>query len=482
MPIPPPFAPKACDEMKGHTEMKGQNARMGKKEMDTMLDLADQIVFLGERATGATNLLQCVWTYDRAINMDGLHRFHHHLLKGRLSRHVERSPLPFGRHRWVSPNDTPAIEITQARPREEFGAWLREQTNTPLDYEHGPAWHLAVLPFTDGGTGLSLVISHGLADGVGLTMALADAASGRDDSISWPPAGSRRRWRALRQDARQSVRDMPSVGRAIVAGARMARRARRETAASVPTCAPISAPDEYIDIPAATVFVDMDSWDAVATSLGGTSNSLLAGFAAKFAQRVGRVTAGEGLATLAVPINERVDGDTRANAVGNADVTVDPRKVTTDLREVRAAVKEALIRVQEVPDERFALLPVVPFLPKRLVRRMVSVAAGSATAVCSSNLGDVAAATSRPDGTEADSFSMRSLYTRVPRATMHRAGGLLGLLSGRIDGQVFVSVLAYDPARPRSNRQLQEAIFSTLADFSLTATMQWDSQLYEIAA
>ncbi len=130
----------------------------------------------------------------------------------------------------------------------------------------------------------------------------------------------------------------------------------------------------------------------VAKSLGGTSNSLLAGFAAKFAQRVGRVTAGEGLATLAVPINERVDGDTRANAVGNADVTVDPRKVTTDLREVRAAVKEALIRVQEVPDERFALLPLVPFLPKRLVKRMVGVAAGGTTAVCSSNLGDVAAA------------------------------------------------------------------------------------------
>src|SRR6187200_1395689 len=108
--------------MKGLTEMKGQ------KEMDTMLDLTDQLVFLGERATGATSLLQCVWTYDRAIDMDGLQRFHHHLLRGRLSRHVERSPLPFGRHRWVSPNDAPAIEIARARPREEFGAWLREQT------------------------------------------------------------------------------------------------------------------------------------------------------------------------------------------------------------------------------------------------------------------------------------------------------------------------------------------------------------------
>jgi diacylglycerol O-acyltransferase len=442
--------------------------------MTTMLDLTDQLVFVGERATGTTSLLQCVWTYDRAIDMDGLRRFHHHLLRGRLSRHVERSPLPFGRHRWVSPTDAPAIEIAPARPRSEFGAWLGEQADTPLDYEHGPGWHLAVLPFTDGGTGLSLVISHGLADGMGLCTALADAASGRDDSIRWPAAGSRSRWRALRQDARQTVRDIPAVGRAIAAGARMARRARPEAAA------PFSGPDEQIDIPAATVFIDMDSWDARARALGGTSNSLLAGFAAKFAQRVGRVTAGEGLSTVSMPVNERKDGDTRANAVGNADLTVDPAKVTSDLREVRAAVKAALIQVQEVPDERFALLPLVPFLPKRLVKRLVGVAGGSTTNVCSSNLGDVAVATNRPDGTDADHFSMRSLYPHVTRATMHRAGGVLAMLSGRVNGQVFVSVLAYDPARPGSNQQLQEAIFSTLADFSLTATMQWDSQLDEI--
>ena len=445
--------------------------------MDTMLDYTDQLVFLGERATGTTSLLQCVWTYDRAVDMEGLTRFHDHLLAGRLSRHVERSPLPFGRHRWVSPTDAPAIEIADARPRDEFGEWLREQANTALDYEYGPAWHLAVLPFTDGGTALSLVISHGLADGVGLCTALADAASGRDDSVNWPAAGSRRRWRALRQDARQTIRDTPAVARAIAAGARMARSARR---AHTETPAPFSGPDSQIDLPAATVFIDVDAWDARARSLGGTSNSLLAALAAKFAQRVGRVTPGEGLATLSMPVNERIEGDTRANAVGNADLIVDPTKVTTDLREVRAAAKAALIQVQDVADERFALLPLVPFLPKRLVRRMVGVVAGAATTVCSSNLGDVATATNRPDGTEADSFSMRSLYPRVSRATMHRAGGVLAMLSGRINGQVFVSVLASDPVS--SNQQLREAIFSTLADFSLTATMQWDSHLDEIVA
>ena len=71
--------------------------------MSNVLDLIDQSAFRGERATGATNLLQCVWVYNRAIDIDGLRQFHHHLQRGRLSRRIERSPLPFGRHRWVSP-------------------------------------------------------------------------------------------------------------------------------------------------------------------------------------------------------------------------------------------------------------------------------------------------------------------------------------------------------------------------------------------
>ena len=114
--------------------------------MSNVLDLFDQTVFLGERATGATNLLQCVWIYDRAIDIDGLRQFHRHLQQGRLSRRVERSALPFGRHRWVSPSGQSDLEIVATpRPREEFDAWLDEQANTPLDAEHGPGWHLAML-------------------------------------------------------------------------------------------------------------------------------------------------------------------------------------------------------------------------------------------------------------------------------------------------------------------------------------------------
>ncbi|HWS91420.1 MAG TPA: wax ester/triacylglycerol synthase domain-containing protein [Mycobacterium sp.] len=445
--------------------------------MSNVVDLIDQSAFRGERATGATNLLQCVWAYNRAIDIDGLRKFHQHLQRGRLSRRVERSPLPFGRHRWVSPSSQSDLEIVATpRPREEFDAWLSEQANTPLDAEHGPGWHLAVLPFTDGGAGVSFVISHTLVDGVGLCEALADAASGRHDPINWPAAGSRRRRQALREDARQTARDIPAVGRAIVAAAQFARRNRdgAGSGARLPSAmrSPFVGPDERVALPKATIFVDADEWDARAHSLGGTGNALLAGLAARLAQRVGRV-AGDGFATLAIPVNERADDDTRANAITSVEIMVATAAATTDLREIRAAIKQALIRRQEVPDERLALLPLAPLLPQWLIRRMASVALGGATTSGSSNLGAVNPAANRPDGTDADYFAMKSLVPGVTKATVHLTGGLLGLLSGRVHGRVFVSVVAYQPGHSNSNDELLRILSSMMDDFSLTATVGW---------
>ncbi len=100
--------------------------------MSNVLDLVDQTFFRLEQAAGSHSVIQCVWVYHRPIDIDGLRQFHHHLQRGRLSRRIERSPLPFGRHRWVSPGGQPELEIVETpRPREEFDAWLNEQANTP---------------------------------------------------------------------------------------------------------------------------------------------------------------------------------------------------------------------------------------------------------------------------------------------------------------------------------------------------------------
>jgi hypothetical protein len=441
--------------------------------MSNVLDLVDQTFFRIERAGGVTNVIQCVWAYNRAIEIDGLRQFHRHLQRGRLSRRIERSPLPFGRHRWVSPSDQPELEIVERpRPREEFDAWLNEQASTPIDAERGPGWHLAALPFTDGCAGVSLVASHCLTDAVGLCEAVADAASGYDNAMNWPVAGSRPRRQALREDARQTVRDIPEIGRAVVAAARFVRHNLGRAGCATSTPAPTAGADERITVPTATIFVDADEWDACAQSLGGTSNTLLEALAARLAQRVGRVTP-DGLVTLGMPVNLRTAGDTRANAITTVDITVDPAPATTDLREIRAATKQALIRSEHQPDEHWTLLPLVPLVPERLGRRWVGVATNSATSVGASNVGVVNPAVNRPDGTEADHFAMRSLSLGRTTAMMHQLGGLLSLLSGRAQGRVFVSVVAYQPDHPNSNDGLRQHLSSVLSEFSLTAAIGW---------
>lgn len=438
--------------------------------MSNVIDLVDQVHFLGEQATGTSNVLQCAWVYQHAVDIEGVRRFHYQLQRGRLARRIEQSPVPFGRHRWVAPDRSPYLEIVEyARPRAEFDAWLEEQAATPLDSEHGPEWHLAVLPFTDGGAGISFVTSHCLTDGVGLCEAFADAACGRGAVSSWPAAASRRRWWALREDARQTARDIPSIGRAVVAAARTLRREPRGDASITAPRMPFAGPDEPVTLPTATIFVDAAQWDTRADELGGTSNTLLAGLAARLAQRMGRLAA-DGSAVLAIPVNDRAPGDTRANAITGIEITVDPAGAMTNLRGIRAATKQALIRRRQQPDERFALLPIVPLLPKWVVRRMISAAVGTAT-TASSNIGVVSPAVNRPDGTDADRFAMKMRYPNMTRATMHHTGGLLNLLSGRSHGQVFVSVVAYRDGL--STDQLQQVISQTLSDFSLNYQTNW---------
>lgn len=437
--------------------------------MDNLLDPLDQLTFDAERATGVASMPHPFWVYNRPVDIDGLRKFHHHLQRGWLPRRIERSPLRFGRHRWVSADGPSEIEITATpRPRAELDAWLEEQATIPIDAEHGPGWHLAVLPFTDGGAAVSLAVSHCLADGAGLLEAMADAADGRDAPISWPAAGTRRRWQALREDARQTARDIPALGRGAVAAVRLARRAIREGAGAAPSTTPLRLPagaDEPVTPPMTTAFVEVGEWEARARALGGTSNALLMGLAAHLAQRIGRVTS-DGSVLMRMPVNERAAGDTHANAVSHLTVTVDPARATTDLREIRAAVKQALISHQELRDDEQAVMSFVPLLglmPKRFVRLVDNT-------VVSSNIGVVNQAVIRPDGTDADLWASRLSYRGVTKTLMHRLGGAMYVLSGIAQGKVFVSATVYQPGYANSNEALRQDLSKTLNEFSLTGT------------
>lgn len=447
------------------------------EDMRNLLGLSDEVFYAGERAAGLIAMLQGVWVYDRPADIGGIRQFHHHLQHGLLARRIESSPLPFGRHRWVSASRQPPLDVVATpRRRAEFGDWLDAHAAQALDRRNGPEWSLAFLPFTDGGAGLSLAVPHCLIDGMGLCQAVADAACGHDRPVDWPAAGSRPRWRALREDVDQTIRDIPAISRGVTAAARLALRTRTHPASPVrPALSPRppdAGADATITLPTATVFVDAGEWDDRAGSLGGTSNALLAGLAARLAHHMGRVTT-EGAVTVTVPVSERIDGDKRANAIRDVVVTVDPIAAMADLSEIRAATKRALSRPRDLPDDRMALLPLVPLMPHWLIRRTIGLAAGSPTRVESSNLGAMDPAVYRPDGAEADLFAIRNLAVGASKTIMHRTGGVFSVFSGRASRHVFVSVLAYQPGRPNSSEELRRRLASALDDYALAANAAW---------
>ena len=100
----------------------------GSAPRDERLHYVDQAMFLGLRATGQAAAMQCIWIYEHAVDLDGVRRFHRTFGTGLWGRSIERSAIPFGRHRWVKSVRPPAdIDIaTRPRPRDELGDWLDE--------------------------------------------------------------------------------------------------------------------------------------------------------------------------------------------------------------------------------------------------------------------------------------------------------------------------------------------------------------------
>src|SRR5436305_1056705 len=278
----------------------------------------DQASFLGLRALGYGALVQFNWIYKRPVNIDGLRRFHRNLGYGLLGRLVEPSPLPFARDRWVVSHGPDDIEIAETpRDRADLSAWLYERALLPLDPQHGPSWHIGVLPFRDGGTAVCLTTSHTLVDGLGILQAIADAATGKTRHLGYPYPGSRTRGRALRQDARQTLASAPELARAAGATVRIARNRRKDVAASLASPPPSpwrAGDDQRVVVPSLTAYVDAPEWDRRAKSVCGNGFTLLAAWASRLGVRMGRVC-DDGTVTLSFPVSDRTENDTRGNAV-----------------------------------------------------------------------------------------------------------------------------------------------------------------------
>lgn len=442
--------------------------------VDNTIDYVDQASFLGLRALGHGPVIQWLWIYSHELDMDGLQLFHRNLGRGLLGRLVEPSPLGFGRHRWVTDVEQREIEVApRSRPRAEVPRWADEQAALPIDPEHGPGYRLSVQPLDGGGAAVALLVSHTVVDGVGLVIAISEAAKGITRDLGYPRPKSRTKRQALQQDWQAFVRSVPEMARSVVAAGRLARSKGGELSPrGGKPAAPVSgSPDRTVTVPAVTVHLDIAEWDARAAQLGGTNNSLYLGFGTRLAYNLGW-TLPDGSVKLSVPVNERQgDDDNRGNALTGVMMTADPHLVVSDLTAVRAGLKEALSGLADARNELLAPVALTPLVPKALARKLEGVVFAEKVVGCS-NVADMDPAANRPDGTDAEWFAAR-MSEHITAGHLRRADGVFfPLVSGRIHGKVYITVGYADADGSNTREQLMATVRRTLDDMGLSGVVE----------
>ena len=441
---------------------------------DNTLAYMDQGSHLALRALKRGPVIQYTWIYDRGVDLEGLRSFHRNLHTGLLGRQLERSVVPFGRHRWVRSSKPEGLDIAIAeRSRDEVWDYVEERVNVPVDPEHGPPWHLGVQPLIGGGAVVVLVVSHTVADAGALIQAIVGAASGTDRGLNYPKAGSLPRRQAFGRDLRTALSALRAVPAAVAGAARLAREQSGDLSASAR-----SAPDARgrrsdlpIGVPTVSVAVDQTAWDDRAKALGGTNNVMLAGLGIRVGMLMGRVDA-DGQAMLSLPVSERVEGDTRGNALNSITVHTPAADVISDLAGIRRDIKAALTELAGKRELLLAPLPLVPYTPKFLIRRLELVALKVGKPIGVSNVGDMPKEVNRPDGSEADFFTSRLAEPGLTASDLDRMGGRMMLASGNLAGKVCLSVVAWEPGTANTKAALLESVVQALADFGLTADVE----------
>lgn len=441
--------------------------------VDNRLTFMDQAGFEILRATGRHQLMQITWIYEHAVDLDEVRRFHRDFGYGAAGRRIERSPLPFGRHRWVACLG-PQSDLDFAphpRSRAELGDWVDERAQLPVDPEHGPGWHIGVLPMTDGSTAISLVASHNLGDGIAGMLTIFDGVMGTKRQFGFPPPRSRSLRRAVTADLRETLQGLPEIGRTLGRATKLLSRRGFPRAGDVPPPTLVGAQtDAPVVVPAISVYVDLADWDARASALGGTSYSLLAGFAARLGERLGRSRPDDGTVTLSIALNERHSADdTRALAMSFAGARIDPTRAVHDLSGTRTAIRQAIETTRAASDETLELLPLIPLVPRSALRGLGGLFYGASTdlPVHCSNLGDIDPAVGCPDGTPAEYVLLRGVDQNVSRRDIEQRGGQLVLVSARINGKISIGIVAYQLDAENSKSRLRGLAAQTLDDFGL---------------
>ena len=406
----------------------------------------DDLFLRAGRVLGIPVVNQSVWRLHGRVDHAELDELARAMAGGRLGRLVVRSRVPGARDRWVRAAAVPAVVRTPEpiAPSAVLG-WAHEQADVDLDPELGPGWRFATAETTDGGSVLSLTVSHAIGDG-GAHIASVVEGRRRDPSarVDVPQArvrddvrdaagqvarAARGVWRAVRD------RHTPRAAPPLPPGTQMS--AVRDGGAGDPSGPAFRAPLAVVDCDAA-------AWDRVAAEAGGTANALLVAVATEVLLSSGRVRTTAPV-RVALPVSGRRGTDLRANATVGVSIVVDPDPSgrVPDLRAVRERSKAAFSRIGVAEPPARAFEPLVQLLPDPLVARL---ARTSPVPLClCSNLGALPEEFVAPLGAPAAAVAMRSMTRDVTRSMLRARGGGLSVWLARVGGTVTLSVLGLDP-------------------------------------
>ncbi|MGY0574815.1 hypothetical protein ACTGJ9_030230 [Bradyrhizobium sp. RDM12] len=312
----------------------------------------DQLAYELYRVTGRSQLMQCLWLYDRDVNLAALARTNERLAALSFNRLIEPSPLPWGRPRWVKPAGMPLPpeQSSDLLPRSRLLHWANLHARAPIDPVLGPAWRMAIQPFDDGSTAVSIVGSHLLLDGMGALRVIEAAVNGTGVPSPYLPEGARGRLSGCASDAWQILADAP---RTVAALARIAQANWHRPAAPIQRPAVTAAeaghdPSTIVELPAVAVTVESRVWFACEQRLGGGLNTLLPGFVASLASHLHRRRFSDGAISLLVPISRRRGlDDQRALAIEFHMMNVAPEGLTTESAAGECVAEGAASRREE---------------------------------------------------------------------------------------------------------------------------------------
>lgn len=423
--------------------------------------------------------IQAIWLYERPVDLEQLERFRESLQHGRLGRVIAPASIAAAGDRWTTNAHFAPLDV-DAHPiaRTDLDTWIAERGDAEVIVYGGPAWRLAVTAIDDGGSAVSLLVSHAIADGLSVTSAIVEAQSGTRLDWSFESDGWSR-LKLLATDASASARHIRRVAK-LYAGARrsFAAATTAEQGADVPaapagpTPPPVPTLPSGFRIPRATATISSEHWHPAAAARGGSGTTLGVAIAAELAAQIGRVDA-DGTAHIAMPFSTRTGvDDRRANAVRGLRLAVPTAGLSEDLQPLKQQMKTELTNATSTANPEELAMATFTALPRFWIARTAwsSVPADHSTTVCSVRLG-AEPELSNIDGAPAASMSFGLVNRGIEDPSrLARFGGCLGIAMVEVGGLVSVRVSSFHAETVRSSDELKAVMATVFGRYGLEAT------------